>query len=210
MKDYLLKKLHHNNGPQLPAKEIWHDLPVITDFTYPWRQEVAPPTTFRAFYTDDHLFFRFTAEDMLIEQKIETDMFRPVVDSDRVEIFFRVDAKMQPYYCLEMDARGRVLDYVAHYHRKFDYDWEWPVEQLWIEAELTQNAYQVTGSISLASLRQLGIWHSQKIEVGLYRAQYLFDANGQQREVKWISWCQPDSPHPDFHIPSSFGLFRYD
>jgi hypothetical protein len=43
-----------------------------------------------------------------------------VVNSERVEIFFRKDEALTPYYGLELDANGRVLDYEAEYHRKFN------------------------------------------------------------------------------------------
>ena len=39
---------------------------------------------------------------------------------------------------------------------------------------------------------------------GLYRAEFSRKADGAVDEA-WISWKQPDSETPDFHIPSSFG-----
>ena len=38
------------------------------------------------------------------------DAMEKVIGSDRVEIFFAPELDLQPYYCLEMDPRGEVLD----------------------------------------------------------------------------------------------------
>ncbi len=205
MKGYRLELKNYTNWPELPTAKEWDTMRPITDFSYPWRSEKPTPTVFKACLSLSHFYFHYEVEDPAIRTKIASWPERPVIDSDRVEIFFRKDATMSPYFCLEIDARGRVLDYVADFHRQFDYDWEWPEGQLAVSGALTEKGYEVTAGVSIPSLQQLGVWQDNRLEVGLYRAEYLFDAAGTQKDVKWISWCTPDSAHPDFHIPSSFG-----
>ncbi len=207
MKTYELIKIDDFNWPSLPPVSIWDSIESLTDFDYPWREEQPLLTEFKSFYTDSHVYFHYVVQDPEIEAKIASWPDRPVVDSDRVEIFFRKDTQMRPYFCLEIDSRGRVLDYVADFHRQFDYDWQWPEGQLAVSGKVTDQGYKVTAGVSIASLQQLGVWHPDRLEIGLFRAEYLFDKQGRHQDVKWISWINPDSKHPDFHIPSAFGRF---
>ena len=128
--------------------------------------------------------------------------------SDRVEIFFRQDNLLSPYYCLEMDPIGRVFDYEARYHRKFNVAWNWPENELLVKADQTHDGYTIEGRISKQSLRQLGLLNSEKLEVGLFRGECI-NLNAETPEIKWISWVKPDSMTPDFHIPSAFGVLHF-
>ena len=117
---------------------------------------------------------------------------------------------MNPYYALEMDALGRVLDTQGRFYRNIDYDWDWPEGQLILKASIDDTGYWVEGSISFESLRQLGMYKDDQIlKAGLYRGEYQTKEN-EEIETKWISWILPDSPKPDFHIPSSFGILKLE
>jgi hypothetical protein len=109
-----------------------------------------------------------------------------------------------PYYCLELDPNGRVLDYKAEYYRKFNTEWSWPTGQLVVKASRKAEDYKVEVAIRKESLRGLGVLKGSKLEAGLYRGDCL-SLNGDQASMSWISWMNPKSETPDFHIPSSFG-----
>jgi len=209
LKTYTVKKI--DRSIEITGKgtdPYWDKADNLLDFSYPWREETAPQTSFRALWSDTHLYFLYRATDPDIILKERGMGERDAVESDRVEIFFKADDKMDPYYALEMDALGRVLDTEGRFHRNIDYDWNWPKGQLVLEATRDEEGYFVEGSISFASLRQLGMYKDdQLLKAGLYRGEYVTDDNGDI-VTKWISWVMPDSETPDFHIPSSFGLLK--
>ena len=125
MKSYTVKKI--SQAIEITGEgtdKTWKKANKLKRFSYPWRTETAPATTFRALYTNSHLYFLYRATDDEIIAKEKRLGERDVVDSDRVEIFFKADDKMNPYYTLEMDALGRVLDSEVHYHRKFNLNLE--------------------------------------------------------------------------------------
>ena len=41
----------------------WQTAVLWTDFHYPWREDAAPTTTFRALWDDTHFYFLYRAED---------------------------------------------------------------------------------------------------------------------------------------------------
>ncbi len=184
----------------------WEKAIPLNDFQYPWREETPPETTFKALWDEEKLYLLYRADDPEIITKKEGLGERDVVNSDRVEIFFKADDQMNPYYALELDALGRVLDTEGRYHRNIDYHWNWPAGHLVVKASIDDDGYWVEASISFASLHQLGMWKPGQsfLKAGLYRGEYTQDEAGKTI-VKWISWVKPDSPTPDFHIPSSFG-----
>ncbi|MCB0628902.1 MAG: carbohydrate-binding family 9-like protein [Saprospiraceae bacterium] len=187
---------------------LWEIAEVLTDFTYPWRKEKAPATEFRALWDGAWFYFRYRAADDTVISKQEGRGERDVVNSDRVEIFFKSDDRMDPYYSLEMDALGRVLDTEGRFYRKVDFNWNWPEGHLKLIASIDDKGYWVEGAISLESLRQLGMYRDDHLlRTGLYRGEYQYAADGEVL-VKWISWVIPDSEKPDFHIPSSFGILE--
>jgi len=186
----------------------WENAEILTDFTYPWRDESTPATTFKGLWDDTHFYFLYRATDPDIVTKERGLGERDAVDSDRVEIFFKADDEMNPYYALEMDALGRVLDTQGRYHRNIDYDWDWPEGHLVLKASIDAEGYWVEGSITWESLRQLGMYKDDKmLKAGLFRGEYVNLDDGEI-DIKWISWVMPDSETPDFHIPSSFGVLE--
>lgn len=186
----------------------WSSTLGVSDFSYPWRRETPPATLFKARWDERYLYFVYHADDRDIIAKTEKGGERDVVDSDRVEIFFKADDEMDPYYSLEMDALGRVLDTEGRFYRNIDFKWTWPEGHLILKASTNEEGYCVEGAISLSSLRDLGMLKEDyTLKAGLYRGEYV-RKDGGKTEVKWISWVKPDSEKPDFHIPSSFGLLK--
>ena len=45
---------------------------------------------------------------------------------DRAEMFFSVDDRMEKYYCIEVDCRGRTFDYRGCYYRQINPKWSLP------------------------------------------------------------------------------------
>ncbi len=164
--------------------------------------------SFRALWDDDRFYFRFDVESILVRTYLAENHKMEVLDSDRVEIFFRRNDRLDPYYCLEIDALGRVLDYRASFYRIFEYEWQWPGNnQLKVESAQIESGYIVEGSITLASLRDLALLDNNELQAGLFRGECL-KVRDPQSGFSWISWVKPDSDQPDFHIPSSFGVIN--
>ena len=214
MTEYIVKRIKQGlltiTGQEMHP--VWEMADVNSDFTFPWENQKAPKTNFRALHDDEYFYFRFDAEDENVLSFVDKDHKMEVVHSDRVEIFFRQDEKLNPYYCLEMDARGRVLDYVTRYYRDFDYEWSWPESKdLDVKASVNTNGYVVEGAVKLSSLEGLGLLKDGVLEAGLYRGYCMKLPEGnKEADLRWISWVKPDSKEPDFHIPSSFGRLKLE
>lgn len=185
----------------LPA---WGNAEILADFCSPWTSEAVPTMTFRALWNDKDFVFRFDVVDTGVHVFVKTNQKMEVIYSDRVEIFFRKDERMSPYFCLELDPYGRVLDYKTQYYRKFEYDWKWPGhDNLRVQAGFTAGGYWVEGAVSLSSLKELGLLNIGRLEAGIFRGKC--NNAAPEPEFTWISWVKPDSETPDFHIPSAFG-----
>lgn len=190
------------------ADSQWNKAKELTDFIYPWRTETAPKTIFKALYNDTHFYFLYRAIDPEIITKKAALAEKAAVQSDRIELFFKGKTDADPYYSLELDALGRILDTKANFGNKVDFDWTWPTGELIIKAATDAEGYWVEGSISLKSMRALGIYHEDGIlRTGLYRAEYVTETDGQARP-QWISWVHPNTPTPNFHTPTSFGILK--
>ena len=184
---------------------LWTFANLLTQFSYPWNDGLPPTTQFRALRDSTFLYFIYHAMDAGISQK--ATLSRPVIDADRVEIFFKRADDMNPYYSLEMDALGRVLSTKNRFYRNIDMNWKWPAGHFELMASMNETGYVVEGKISLDSLRQLNLLDGNIIKAGLFRGEYFYGKNGIE-EVKWISWVKPDSTVPDFHIASAFGVLE--
>jgi len=134
---------------------------------------------------------------------------REVVHGDRVEMFLAADDQLNTYYCLEIDPLGRVFDYAASFYRKFNESWQWPHSQLHKQNIQSNDGYSILYTLSFASLYQLGLLKSGELKAGLYRGRCT-QINLENEQMQWASWVKPDSAQPDFHIPSSFGIFRLE
>ena len=192
------------------SDEAWANANILTAFLYPWKTEGLPATKFKALWSDTHFYFLYTVEDFEIITPQRGLGERDAVASDRVEIFFKSVDEKKPYYSLEMDALGRYLDTEGVFDENVDFDWSWPKDQFILKASQHERGYIVEGSISLESLRQLGIYQDDGIlRAGLYRGEY-FSKEDNKIGVKWISWVVANSEKPVFHIPSSFGILKLE
>ena len=186
------------------TSQAWSQANLLTDFVYPWDSAAAPATSFAACWDGDWFYGLFRVQDDSVITMVRNSDKMDVGGSDRVEIFLKKDDSMNPYYCLEMDADGRVLDYDAFYYRKMNYPWHWPDGQLIIKTSRVQRGYILEFAISIRSLKDLGLLTDGRLQAGLFRAECVGFVNGRA-DLRWISWIRPRSDHPDFHIPSAFG-----
>ena len=182
----------------------WTAASILTRFTYPWETTPAPATSFAALWDGEWLYCLFAVKDDSINIYRIKNEKRETGASDRVEIFFKSDDAMQPYYCLEMDAAARVLDYSAAFYRKMNYEWAWPQDQLIIKTSIAKDGYILEAAVSIASLKQLNLLKENRLQAGLFRAECTAIINGKAN-FKWISWIDPKVAQPDFHIPAAFG-----
>lgn len=210
LKTYSVKKITADiNTTGKGDDPLWNNAAVLSDFDYPWEKEKPQPTAFRALHNDEWLYCLFQVTDADVNLRQVTDDKREVAASSRAEIFFKIDDQLNPYYCLEIDPLGRVLDYRATYHRKFDIGWTWPAEHLIVKTEKRKDGYSIELAIRKEYLEELRLLKNKTLQAGLYRADCSVQAQGDA-DFKWISWVKPHSKTPDFHIPSSFGILRLE
>ena len=190
------------------SDDAWKNATILTEFLYPWQPEDFPHTEFKSLWSDTHFYFLFIVEDHEIITPERGLGERDAVASDRVEIFFKAKDDKDPYYSLEMDALGRCLDTDGTFGGKVDFDWDWPKDHFVLKASQHRGGYIVEGSITLESLRQLGIYQDDGVlEAGLYRGDYFLKEN-DEIGIKWISWVVASTDKPIFHIPTSFGILK--
>ena len=194
--------------PKIKQLVNWESIAKRRDFTYPWKEEDTPATSFAAYYDDTDIYFRFVAEGPKPLMHVVTNHKLEVIHSERVEIFFRSDDNMNPYYVLEMDPLGRVLDYKAVHYRDFDRSWQWP-DSLAIQTEIHDEYYTLQGKFKLETLASLGVLQNKEIQIGLYRG-HCIDLTDGVGTIKWSAWVDPKTTNPDFHVPSSFGRMILD
>ena len=189
----------------LADEPAWELANLETGFTFPWEDRPAPRTEFRALFDDWALYFAFDVED---DDVVLADNFltkEDVVREDRVEVFLALDDELTNYFCLEIDPLGRVLDYRASHYRQMDFSWTFP--DFDVMGQQTERGYRVEALIPLRSLERLGFPSpdsGRPIKFGIYRAEFRHTKESDWTE-SWISWVDPQTPEPDFHVPGSFG-----
>lgn len=210
-KSYPVKKIPEDIALTGKADHpLWKNALTLSDFSYPWETDIPQATKFKALHSEDWLycFFDVTDKDILIH--INKNDKTEVAASSRAEIFFKTDDQLSPYYCLEIDPLARVFDYKGEFHRRFDTKWTWPAGHLLVKSNRRMDGYTLEIAISKGSLKELGILKDDNsIQAGLYRGDCL-EINKNGGKFRWISWVQPDSQTPDFHIPSSFGILKLE
>ena len=187
--------------------KAWENAHKLSNFISPWDPVTVLKIEFKALWAVENLYFMFKVHDPLIYIDTTNDSKESIGNSDRVELFFRSNSDMDPYYCLEIDPSPRVMDFKAYPGQKFDFNWNWPKEGLVVKSDIQKKHFVVEGSISMDSLKKFNLIHDNKIEVGIFRAKYN-RVEGKQYKPTWISWVKPNSETPDFHIPSSFGVLE--
>ena len=188
---------------------FWDKANVISDFKSPWDSEEVQPIQFKAVYSSSYLFFCFRVEDTNVHIDNTDNTKASINNSDRVELFFRQDEKLNPYYCLEIDPSPRIMDFKAQPNKQFDFNWNWPKDDIEVKSSFDDSGFTVEGAISMASLRALKLINNNSIEAGIYRAKYNVQQDGSY-EPTWITWINPNTEMPNFHIASSFGVLRLE
>lgn len=184
---------------------LWNHAIELTDFCSPWDSEKPSKIIFKALWNAEKLFFNFTVADSSIHIVKKDDSIDSINDSDRVELFFRPDDSLNPYYCLEMDTEARLMDFIAYPNKNLNFDWNWPKEDILIKSSINKDSFTVEGSISIQSLKNFNLIKDNKIETGIFRAKYSENPDGIF-EPTWITWVNPNTETPNFHIASSFGI----
>jgi cellulose/xylan binding protein with CBM9 domain len=193
--------------------EAWSEAPLLPALKLPWHQADLQTTEARFLWDANYLYAAFRVWDKEIvtwtDPKREGKL--AVVDHDRVEMFFALDDDLKEYYCLEVDPKGLVLDYKARHYRNFDYSWR--MEGLRVATSIQENGYTVELAIPFSQMKRLGFPASTSKSgfswrVGVYRADFSLAKPGELNML-WQTWVDPNVAEPDFHVPSSFGLFRF-
>lgn len=181
-------------------EEVWTKAKKINSLINPWNKAVAPMTTFSMLRDARFVYFYFDAKDDDLVVKADFRDERDVEAEDRVELFFSKDSDMKAYYGFEMDPQGKTLSYRANYYRQFDYNWE-PPDGFKTEAHMYDGGYIVEGMIPVEFLR--GLSETNVILGGIYRGE--FSKKDTSIIENWMTWVNPKTPIPDFHVPASLG-----
>ena len=184
----------------------WEKAKILDDFLLPWDDKIPQQTKFRALYDRNNLYILFQAEDLnlIIKDTITKEL--DITEEDRLELYFSKDITMEDYYCLEIDPLGRILDYQASFYRNFNNHWN--INRIQIAGNIFKEAYQLEIAIPVNCINEMGIDISEDFYIGLFRAD-LEDSSSVIKE-NWISWRDPQSPEPDYHIPEALGLIRFE
>ncbi|WP_146035216.1 carbohydrate-binding family 9-like protein [Formosa algae] len=187
-------------------------LNTVSNFVSPWDNNPIQPIIFKACYDNSFFYFSFQVNDNDVYTQLADDTRESINQSDRVELFFRINDSLTPYYCLEIDSKARIMDFKALPNRKFDFNWSWDKSEIEVKSYHALDRFIVEGKLSIKSLKDLNILKKDNfgayMEVGLYRAKYMLNKQ-KVREPIWITWVDPNFPTPEFHTPNSFGLFRF-
>lgn len=186
---------------------LWQKAELLTDFVSPWDIKKPKKIEFKAMWDTENLFFCFTVYDNVIHIDKTDNSFESIGNSDRVELFFRINASLNPYYCLEIDPTPRIMDFKAYPNKNFNFEWNWPINDINVKSQINSNNFTVEIAITIKSLKNLNIIKENKIEIGIFRAKYNKLENSIF-EPTWISWVNPNTKNPNFHIPASFGVLN--
>ena len=206
MKNYNVNLIKENtlkiNG--LGNNPLWDTADILTDFVSPWDAVEPGKIELRALWDVENIYFYYKVYDNNVHIVSKDDSVDSIGESDRVEIFFRTDTALNPYYCLEIDPTPRIMDFIAYPQKQFDFDWNWPKNDLMVKSKIEKDFFVVEIAISIQSLKNFNLIKNNTIEAGFYRAKYIIQENKLFKPT-WISWVNPTTETPNFHIASSFG-----
>lgn len=189
------------------SEKAWTKTNVISGFVYPWNPDKAQPITFRAMYNENSLFLAYQMVDDVVIAPDYVSGEQDLIEQDRVEIYIGADNTMDKYFCIEMDVKGRKLDYMGRFHRQFDFSWEF--NDVKHKGSYTADGYQVEAAISLKALDDLGVIKDGVFYAGVYRADFHYGPDSSVVHV-YSSWLDPQVDEPDFHVPASLGVFHLE
>ena len=94
----------------------------------------------------------------------------------------------------------------SHY-RQFERGWTCP--GLTLSASICGKTYRVEGHLQLATLRELDVLKpaAREFFAGVFRGEFSHEADGSARPG-WMTWIDPKTDRPDFHVPTAFGVFE--
>lgn len=197
--------------------KVWENVPSICGgFHFPWDEKEAPITEFKGYNDGTNFYFSFRVVDqeVLVDEEWKDDE-STVDNEDRAELFFAGGSVDKPttdgmplYYGIEVDPSGRIHDYSIEYYRHFDS--EWNLEGLETKGTTTDDGYIVEGLVPLKSFEDLKLLNNNVMRVGVYRAEFSKPEKEDEDPImEWISWVDPKTEAPDYHVDSSFGEFRF-
>lgn len=189
------------------SDELWEKAFDLIDFCSPWEDFMNIGTKFKSLWDGEYLYFLFEVLDKSIYIDKSDNTFNSINVSDRVELFFRTGTSLNPYYCLEIDPKPRIMDFKAGPNKNFDFNWNWPEKDLMVKSSINSEGFYVEGKISIASMKKLNLIHENIIETGIYRAKYYKTEKSFYKPI-WITWVNPKTETPNFHISSSFGVLK--
>ncbi|MBS7231048.1 endoxylanase [Flavobacterium psychroterrae] len=208
LKKYQVNSINNNEVKNVDFSNLsfWENANCLTDFSSPWDKNPISKIEFRALHDLENFYFNFRVfdTDVFIDKK--DNSFDSIGNSDRVELFFRTNESLNPYYCLEIDTSGRIMDFKAHPDKDFDFNWNWPKNEIEVKTSKDEISFIVEGRISIQSLKDLNLIKNNALEAGVFSAKFSL-AENLQYEPTWISWVDPNTETPNFHIASSFGKF---
>lgn len=163
-----------------------------------------PATRAWAFWSDDGLTVAFDCNDPSPAAAAPSGDEKDVDPQDRVELFLWSGKEGAPYYCVEIAAKGAIHDYKARFYRKFDDGWS--PEGLVAKASAKKGGYAVEAFFPRRALEAMGfpLRPGSTWRAGLFRAD--FDRLGGT--PTWITWVDPRTEKPDFHVAGAFGTFE--
>lgn len=211
MKNYTVKFINKDTKNFLSNVDApWENANSLIDFSSPWDHEPFKKIEFKALHNNKDVFFQFKVFDEDVYIHPSENKNNSINNSDRVELFFRSDENLNPYYCLEIDPTARVMDFKAHPNKKFDFNWNWPDNDMKVVSQRNENYFTVRIAISIQSFKDLSLLKENRIETGIYRAKYNKIENEKEYQPTWITWVDPNTDEPNFHIKSSFGVLELD
>ncbi|URL07258.1 carbohydrate-binding family 9-like protein [Avibacterium sp. 21-595] len=205
-----------SQAPVLDGKlddAVWGKVKGVTDFVNPWEQAEMPKTEFKAFHDDENFYFSFDVEDPNVVVYDSTDHEWMVAREDRVELFMapgeidkpQADGKYPKYIALEMDYKGRSLSMLRDVEKNINAEWD--PKTLQTVGVRTEKGYTLEGKIALSELKEHHLIQGNKIRAGAYRAEFSIIKGKGKEQANWITWVDPKTEKPNFHINSSFGEF---
>lgn len=187
----------------------WDNAEALTHFISAWDKDPIKKIEFKSLCDSEKIFFCFKVYDGNVHINTKDNSVESIGNSDRVELFFRTNKDLNPYYCLEIDPTPRILDFMALPNKNFDFKWNWPKNDICVKSSIEKESFIVEISISIDSLKKLNLIKGNLLETGIFRAKYLKKKNGDF-EPTWISWVDPSTNEPNFHIASSFGVLKLE
>lgn len=188
---------------------VWGTANNLTDFSAPWNSEPIKKTEFKALHNSEYIFFLFKVDDSHTHIHPSKNNNESINNSDRVELFFRSDASLNPYYCIEIDPNSRLMDFKATPNKQFDFNWSWPSKYIEIKSSIQPTYFTVEIAISIAALTKFHLLKNGQIETGIFRVKYNPDLQGDY-EPTWITWVNPNTKTPNFHTSTSFGIINLE